>query len=93
MDSNSFGTLLRVTTFGESHGPVMGAVVDGVPAGLEQAIQLDLDRRRPGTKPAAFAAAGTRSRAAVLDRRLAKSPCYTLGIADVRQAATSYRGA
>ncbi len=54
MSSNSFGTLLRVTTFGESHGPALGAVLDGVPAGLElteQAIQRDLERRRPGTSP------------------------------------------
>lgn len=50
--SNVFGELLRVTTFGESHGPLIGAVVDGVPAGLpldEPTIQADLDRRRPGT--------------------------------------------
>jgi len=50
--------LLRVTTFGESHGPALGAVVDGVPAGLplsEQVIQVDLDRRRPGTSPVASA--------------------------------------
>ncbi|MBN1771432.1 MAG: chorismate synthase [Deltaproteobacteria bacterium] len=49
--SNVFGELLRVTTFGESHGPLIGAVVDGLPAGLpldEAAIQADLDRRRPG---------------------------------------------
>jgi chorismate synthase len=51
MSSNSFGALLRVTTFGESHGPALGAVVDGLPAGLaidEQLLQRDLDRRRPG---------------------------------------------
>ncbi|MBW1811827.1 MAG: chorismate synthase, partial [Deltaproteobacteria bacterium] len=51
MSSNSFGTLFRVTTFGESHGPGLGAVMDGVPAGLslsEEHIQKDLDLRRPG---------------------------------------------
>ncbi len=51
MSSNSFGTVCRVTTFGESHGPSLGAVVDGVPAGLwltEQIVQADMDRRRPG---------------------------------------------
>jgi chorismate synthase len=51
MSSNSFGTICRVTTFGESHGPALGAVVDGVPAGLgltEEIIQADMDRRRPG---------------------------------------------
>ena len=49
--NNSFGEIFRVTTFGESHGPAIGAVVDGVPAGLELAeadIQKELDRRKPG---------------------------------------------
>jgi chorismate synthase len=48
---SSFGTLLRITTFGESHGPGLGVVVDGCPARLaldEAAIQHELDRRRPG---------------------------------------------
>ncbi|MBF0463182.1 MAG: chorismate synthase [Magnetococcales bacterium] len=51
MAGNSFGQLFRVTTFGESHGPALGAVVDGCPAGLplcEADLQGDLDRRRPG---------------------------------------------
>ncbi|MFA6033702.1 MAG: chorismate synthase [Myxococcota bacterium] len=51
MASNSFGDLFRVTTFGESHGAAVGAVVDGVPAGLRvdmAAIQREMDRRRPG---------------------------------------------
>jgi chorismate synthase len=49
--SSTFGTLFRVTTFGESHGQAVGAVVDGCPAGLpltEADIQPQLDRRRPG---------------------------------------------
>jgi len=49
--SNSFGTLLTVTTFGESHGPAIGCVVDGCPPGLELApeeFRLDLDRRATG---------------------------------------------
>lgn len=49
--SNTFGTLFRLTTFGESHGRGVGAVVDGCPARLrlsEQDIQVQLDRRRPG---------------------------------------------
>ncbi len=48
---NTFGRAFRVTTFGESHGPGLGAVVDGCPAGLdigEADIQHELDRRRPG---------------------------------------------
>ena len=49
--SSSFGQLFVVTTFGESHGPALGVVVDGMPPGIavdEAAIQRDLDRRRPG---------------------------------------------
>jgi chorismate synthase len=49
--SSSFGTLLKTTTFGESHGRAVGAVLDGLPAGLalgEADIQIQLDRRRPG---------------------------------------------
>jgi len=52
MSGNSFGKLFTVTTFGESHGPALGCVVDGCPPGLELTetdIQQDLDRRRPGT--------------------------------------------
>ena len=51
MSHNSFGHLFRVTTFGESHGPAIGCVVDGCPPGIalvEAEIQADLDRRRPG---------------------------------------------
>ncbi len=49
--SNSFGHLFRITTFGESHGPAIGCILDGCPAGLaiDQAfIQSELDRRKPG---------------------------------------------
>jgi chorismate synthase len=49
--SNTFGTLFRLTTFGESHGIAMGGVIDGCPAGVtisEQLIQAELDRRKPG---------------------------------------------
>ena len=52
MGANTFGRLFSVTTFGESHGPAIGCVVDGCPPGLELTesdIQRDLDRRRPGT--------------------------------------------
>ena len=52
MSGNSIGQLFRVTSFGESHGPAIGCVVDGCPPGLalvEDDIQRDLDRRRPGT--------------------------------------------
>jgi chorismate synthase len=51
MSHNSFGHLFRVTTFGESHGPAIGCVVDGCPPGIpltESDIQPWLDRRRPG---------------------------------------------
>ncbi|MBI1238977.1 MAG: chorismate synthase [Alphaproteobacteria bacterium] len=52
MSHNSFGHLFRVTTWGESHGPALGCVIDGCPPGLsltEADIQAELDRRRPGT--------------------------------------------
>ena len=52
MSGNSFGTLYCVTSFGESHGPAYGGVVDGCPPGLELSaadIQKELDRRKPGT--------------------------------------------
>src|SRR5690606_18110645 len=52
MSGNSFGLLFSVTTFGESHGPAMGCIVDGCPPGLEldaSDLQRDVDRRRTGT--------------------------------------------
>jgi chorismate synthase len=52
MSGNSFGTLFSVTSFGESHGPALGGVVDGCPPGLELSeadLQAELDRRKPGT--------------------------------------------
>jgi chorismate synthase len=48
---NSYGTLFRISTFGESHGPAIGVIIDGCPAGLaidESFIQSELDRRKPG---------------------------------------------
>ena len=48
---NTFGRIFRLTSFGESHGPAIGGVIDGVPAGIEidlDAIQAELNRRRPG---------------------------------------------
>ena len=52
MSGNSFGKLFCVTTFGESHGPALGGIVDGCPPGLPLTaadLQRDLDRRKPGT--------------------------------------------
>ncbi|MBP5319160.1 MAG: chorismate synthase [Paludibacteraceae bacterium] len=52
---NTFGTLYRFTEFGESHGPAIGGVIDGLPAGVvidTDYIQSQLDRRRPGTSAA-----------------------------------------
>ena len=52
MSGNSIGKLFTVTTFGESHGPALGAIVDGCPPGLPLTtadLQRDLDRRKPGT--------------------------------------------
>ena len=51
MSGNTIGTLFTVTSFGESHGPAIGCIVDGCPPGMELSeadIQLDLDRRKPG---------------------------------------------
>ncbi|HKF94934.1 MAG TPA: chorismate synthase, partial [Gammaproteobacteria bacterium] len=51
MSGNTIGKLYCVTSFGESHGPAIGCVVDGCPGGLalsESDIQADLERRRPG---------------------------------------------
>lgn len=55
MPGNSFGEFLTITTFGESHGPAIGVVLDGVPPGLALSVedlQRDLDRRRPGQSSA-----------------------------------------
>jgi chorismate synthase len=52
MSGNSFGRVFTLTTFGESHGPALGGIVDGCPPGLpleEADLQRDVDRRRPGT--------------------------------------------
>ncbi|MEJ2465969.1 MAG: chorismate synthase [Candidatus Thiodiazotropha sp.] len=52
MSGNSIGKLFTVTSFGESHGPAIGCIVDGCPPGLELSasdLQVDLDRRKPGT--------------------------------------------
>ena len=51
MPGNSFGSAFRITTFGESHGPGVGVIIDGCPPRLPVAveeIQRELDRRRPG---------------------------------------------
>jgi len=56
MSGNTIGTLFRVTTWGESHGPAIGAVIDGCPPRLDLSaaeIQKELDRRRPGGLPSA----------------------------------------
>ena len=51
MSGNTIGKLFTLTTFGESHGPSLGCIIDGCPPGLfisEKDIQFDLDRRKPG---------------------------------------------
>ena len=58
MAGSSFGNIFRITTWGESHGKAIGAVVDGCPAGIpltEADIQYYLNLRRPGTSRAATA--------------------------------------
>ena len=52
MSGNTFGKLFTLTSFGESHGPAIGGIVDGCPPGMEldeSDLQVDLDRRKPGT--------------------------------------------
>ena len=56
MSGNTIGVLFKVATWGESHGPATGAIIDGCPPGIdlsEADIQAELDRRRPGTLPSA----------------------------------------
>ena len=51
MAGNAFGSIFKLTTFGESHGTAIGGVIDGCPAGITidfEAIQLEMDRRKPG---------------------------------------------
>ena len=51
MAGNSFGSVFKLTTFGESHGVAIGGVIDGCPAGIAidfEAIQYEMDRRKPG---------------------------------------------
>lgn len=55
MSGDSFGRIFKVTTFGESHGPGLGGIVEGCPAGIElneDIIQKELDKRKPGQGPA-----------------------------------------
>ena len=54
MSNNSFGKIFCITTWGESHGPAIGVVIDGCPAGLELGVEdllPDLKRRAPGSSP------------------------------------------
>lgn len=63
MSGNTFGRIFRLTTFGESHGPALGGVIDGCPAGLalsEDVMQKELDARRPGRAGADSVAATPR---------------------------------
>jgi chorismate synthase len=51
MAGNSYGTLFRITTFGESHGEALGGIIDGCPPGIIidlEAVQLEMSRRKPG---------------------------------------------
>ena len=51
MAGNSYGTLFKITTFGESHGEALGGIIEGCPAGIEinlEAIQIEMQRRKPG---------------------------------------------
>ena len=55
MPGNTFGKLFRITTWGESHGPALGVVIDGCPPNVpinEETVQNLLDRRKPGSSSA-----------------------------------------
>ena len=70
MSGSTFGKLFRITTWGESHGPGLGVVADGCPAGLPLAvsdIQAFLDRRKPGQSP--FATARKEADQVEIDRK------------------------
>ena len=69
MSDNSFGKIFKVSTFGESHGPAIGAVIDGMPAGVEidaAFLQQELDRRRPGAGTPGSTARNEADRAEIL---------------------------
>ena len=69
MSDNSFGKIFKVSTFGESHGPAIGAVIDGMPAGVEidgAFLQAELDRRRPGAGKPGSTARNEADRAEIL---------------------------
>ena len=81
MSVNSFGHLLRLTTWGESHGPAIGAVIDGCPPGLaldEADVQRFLDARRPGT--------GRTSRRAASPTRCASCRAFTRAAPPARRS-------
>lgn len=93
MRGNSFGSLFRITTFGESHGPAIGGVLDGCPAGLDLdlgAIQDELDRRRPGSTPMGTArneADRVEWLSGIMDRRTLGTPIgFLIRNADARPA-------
>ena len=65
MSGNTFGSIFKITTFGESHGTALGVTIDGLPAGLEidpQKIQTALDRRKPGASINGIKSASVTSR-------------------------------
>ena len=71
MAGNTFGSAFKVTTFGESHGPALGAVIDGCPAGVPisaEHIQQALNRRRPGYHPDAAQGSAAARNSAVTSR-------------------------
>lgn len=79
MAGNSFGVTFRLTTFGESHGPSIGGIIDGCPAGVEldlELVQRELDRRKPGQS------------AIVTQRKEADSVIFQSGIFEGRTTGT-----
>ena len=78
MPGSSFGRILTLTTFGESHGPAVGGVLDGVPPGIplsEADVQRDLDRRRPGQSAVTTERAESDTVAPLLSQATISSAC------------------
>ena len=86
MSGNTFGKIFKVTTFGESHGVSLGAVIDGVPAGIKidlDKVQAALDRRKPGQS------AGGKANASVTARKEDDKAEFLSGIFEGKSQGTS----
>ena len=86
MSGNTFGKIFKITTFGESHGPALGGIIDGVPAGIkidQTKIQTALDRRKPGQS------AGGQANASVTARKESDKIEILSGVFEEKSEGTS----